>query len=230
MKYMVIGLGIFGSSLAEKLTRMGGEVIGVDSRLDKVEAIKEKVTHAICLDSTDPQAVATLPLKDMDVVIVAIGQNEGANLLTTALMKQQQVKRLISRTVSPLHETILNAMGVEEIMRPEEETASRWAKKLNIPGILESYELAEENNIVEAVVPGRFAGRSLEELGFKSNYNVLVLTTIRQVEARSLFGIMKKVSRVQEVASAQTILKEGDILVLYGKIGDIQRLIREGGD
>jgi len=227
MKYMVIGLGIFGSSLAEKLTRMGGEVIAVDSRIEKIEAIKEKVTHAICLDSTDPQAVVTLPVRDVDVVIVAIGQNEGANILTSALMKQQKVKRLISRAVSPLHETILNAMGIEEIMRPEEETASRWAKKLDIPGIIESYELSEENNIVEAMVPRRFLGRSLEELKLKNNYNVLVLTTIRKVEEKNLFGILKRVSKVQEVASANTVFHEGDTFVIYGKIKDIQRMMQE---
>src|SRR5690606_15016867 len=141
MKYIIIGLGNFDSSLAQKLTRLGHEVIGVDNKLSKVEGLKEKITHTICLDATDEQAVGHLPLKECDVVMVCIGEDEGANILATALMKQSKVKRLISRAVSPLHETILEAMQVDEIVHPEEETAERWAKKLNMKGVVDSFNL-----------------------------------------------------------------------------------------
>ena len=150
MKFIIIGLGNFGSSLAQKLTNSGHEVIGVDSKMSKVESLKEKITHAICLDSTDVNAVKHLPLEDSDIVMVCIGEDEGASILTTALMKQLNVKRLISRAVSPLHQTILEAMQVDEIVHPEEETAERWAKKLNIRGVVDSFELTGEYNIIES--------------------------------------------------------------------------------
>lgn len=153
MKYIIIGLGNFGASLAQKLTSLGHEVIGVDNQMSKVEALKEKITHTICLDTTDEQAVGHLPLKECDVVMVCIGEDEGANILTTALMKQSEVKRLISRAVSPLHQTILEAMQVDEIVHPEEETAERWAKKLNIKGVVDSFELTGEFSIIEADIP-----------------------------------------------------------------------------
>lgn len=227
MKYIIIGLGNFGSSLGEKLTRTGHEVIGVDSQLSKVEALKGKISHTISLDCTDPQAVVHLPLKDTDIVIVCIGEDEGANIMATALMRRMKVKRLISRAVSPLHETILEAMGVDEIVHPEEETADRWAKKLTLSGIVDSFELPDDYNIVEVNVPKRFIGKTVLEAAFRKDYNVVVLTIMKVKEERNIIGITKKVVKVQGVASARTVLEEGDILVLFGNIDDLDRVIKE---
>ncbi len=85
MKYIVIGLGNFGASLAQKLTEQGNEVIGIDIDMTKVEANKEKISHTIAMDATDEFTVAGLPLKDTDIVLVAIGEDQGANIMTTAL-------------------------------------------------------------------------------------------------------------------------------------------------
>lgn len=227
MKFIIIGLGNFGSSLAQKLTNTGHEVIGVDTKMSKVESLKEKITHTICLDSTDVQAVKHLPLQDTDVVMVCIGEDEGASILTTALMQQLKVKRLISRAVSPLHETILEAMEVKEIVHPEEETAERWAKKFNISGVVDSFDLPGEHHIIEAKVPKKFINKTIGEIDVRKNYNVTVLTTIRQTTEKNLFGISKKVSKVQEIGNAKTILLENDIMVLYGKMKDIKKFLKE---
>jgi len=226
MKFIIIGLGNFGSSLAEKLTQTGHEVIGVDNKMNKVEALKERLSHTVCLDCSDPQAVTHLPLKDTDIVIVCIGEDEGANILTTALMKKLQVKRLISRAVSPLHETVLEAMGVDEIVHPEEETADRWAKKLNILGVVDSFELTGDYNIIKATVPKKYVGKSLLEVDFSKNFNVVVLTTIKVTEAKNLLGITRKITRAQGVATSKTVLDSGDLLVMYGNINDIERLLK----
>ncbi|MGZ5243064.1 MAG: potassium channel family protein [Bacteroidia bacterium] len=227
MKYIIIGLGSFGSSLGAKLTNMGHEVIGVDTNMSKVEAMKERLTHTICMDSTDPQAVTHLPLKETDTVIVGIGEDQGANIMVTALMKQLKVKRIISRAINPLHQTVLEAMGVDEIVHPEEETAARFAKMLNVQGIINSFELGGEYNIVEANVPARYAGKTLEEAAIGKNYNVVVLTTIKISLEKNLLGVSRKVRQVQEVASSRTKLEAGDRLVLYGNIQDIQKLLKE---
>lgn len=229
MKFIVIGLGLFGSSVATKLTEYGNEVIGVDSQMSKVEALKDKITHVVCLDSTDPQAVTNLPLKDTDVVIVSIGEDEGANIKTTALMKQMKARRIVSRAISPLHEMILEAMGIDEILRPEEEMAERWAKKLNIKGVIDSFELVGGYNIIEAIVPKRFFGKKLEEIGLRRNHQVIVLSTIQQVQTKTLFGTPKKESIIRELAAGDTILNDGDKFILYGKIKDIQELLEEHG-
>ena len=225
MKYLVIGLGNFGTSLAQKLTESGNEVIAVDSVFHRVDAVKGKVTHAICLDCTDPQAVATLPLKDTDTAIVCIGENEGANLLATALMKQMNVRRLISRAVSPLHSTILEAMEIDEIIQPEEESAQRWAKKLSLIGVMDSFDLSEDYTIIEAAVPEKLIGKTLAELQIGPKYNILILTTIKTVLKRNLLGIEGRRKEIQPVATASTILEEGDIIVIYGHRKDINNLI-----
>lgn len=227
MKYIIIGLGNFGASLAEKLTGMGNEVIGVDINMSKVEMIKDKITHAVSLDSTDVVAVSNLPLKDTDVVIVGIGEDKGANIMATALMKQLNVKRLISRAVSPLQQTVLEAMGIEEIIHPEEETAERWSKKLNLHGVVDSFELDRHFSIVETTVPKEFHSRTLQEIGLRKKYNVIVLTTIKLTQEKNSLGSWKNVSNVQDVASAQTKLHHNDIMVLYGNINDIKKLLKD---
>jgi len=227
LKFVILGLGNFGSSLAEKLTQNGHEVIGVDSQMSSVEALKERITHTVCLDATDPLAVKHLPLKEADIVIVSIGEDEGANIMCTALMKRMNVKRLISRAVNPLHETVLEAMGVDEIVHPEEETADRWAKKLNLRGVVDSFELTGEYSIIEVKVPEKFVGKTVLEVGFRKNFGVVVLTTISMVEEKNLIGIPRKVSKVQGVASSKTILNSGDILVMYGNSHDLERLLSE---
>lgn len=227
MKFIIIGLGNFGSSLAQKLTQTGHEIIGVDKDLDKVEIYKEKITHTICLDCSDQHAANHLPLKDTDIVIVCIGEDEGANLMATALMKQNKVKRLISRAVTPLHETILEAMGITEIIHPEEETAERWTKRLIMTGIVDSFKLSGEYNIIEATVPKKYTGKTLSEIESIKRHQVLILTTIKLVEKDNLIGISRDVNRVQGVASSDTLLEEGDILVMYGKLKNIQQFLKK---
>jgi trk system potassium uptake protein len=227
MKFIIIGLGTFGASLSTKLTSMGNEVIGVDTAMSKVEAMKGKITHTMCLDCSDQQAITNLPLKDADVVIVCIGEDEGANLMTTALMKKMNVKRLISRAVNPLHETILDAMEIHEIVHPEEETAERWANKLDIPGIVDSFELSREFSIVEVVVPSRYVGKKLGEIKFRRNYNILLLTVMKTVEEKNFIGVTRRVTVPEGVASSDTLLRDGDIVVFFGRLKDIQNFLKE---
>jgi trk system potassium uptake protein len=225
MKYIIIGLGHFGASLGHKLTTLGHEVIGVDPEMSKVEACKGTLTHTVCMTPSDPDSVSSLPIKEADAVIVCIGVNEGANILATAMMRQMKAKHLIVRAISPLHRTVLEAMQVDEIVYLEEETAHRWAKKLNVTGVMDAYELSGDFNIVEAIVPKRCIGMTLEETDLRNKYNVSVLTTIKMVEQKNIIGISRKVKQVQELATAKTLLEENDILVVYGRLKDIESFL-----
>lgn len=226
MKFIIIGLGTFGSSLAEKLTNQGNEVIGIDSKMEKVNAIKDKISHTICFDATNESLVASLPLKNTDIVIVCIGENEGVNIIVTAVFKNLSVKRLISRSINPLHESVLRAIGVDEIVRPEEETAERWAKKLCLKGVIDSFELNKNYSIIEVSVPERYVGMTFEKVGFRKNYNILVLTTIKNTEESSFLGKHKIVHEVQGLPELETILTQEDILVLYGSNKDLQKFLK----
>src|SRR5690606_20921912 len=122
MKFVIFGLGSFGSALAKNLVGLGHEVIGADNNMSRVDRLKDKITQTICLDVTDRDAVVSLPLRDADAVIVAIGEDEASSLLTTALLKQLKVKRIIGRVVSDLQRTVLEAMEIDEYILPEEES------------------------------------------------------------------------------------------------------------
>lgn len=225
MKYVIIGLGSFGASLAIKLTQSGNEVIGIDNNMNKVDALKDKISHTIRLDATDPFAISGLPLKDTDVVIVAIGEEQGANIMATAAMRNLNVKRLISRAISPLQENVLHAMGIEEIVHPEEETAERWAKKLTLKGLIDSFEINEKYSIVEVSVPEWCVGKTLGEIGFRRNFNLLVMTTLKTKEELTRLGSSRKIITVQGVASSATILEKDDIMVIYGDNRDLKKLL-----
>lgn len=227
MKYIIIGLGNFGASLAQKLTEQGNEVIGIDTSMSKVDAYKEKISHTICMDATDEFTVSGLPLKDTDIVLVAIGEDQGANVMSTALLKNLKVKRLISRAINPLHENVLQAIGVDEIVHPEEETAERWAKKLCLSNVVDSFELNDDYSIIEAKVPDDYVGKTVREVGFRKEFNLLVLTFIKKVEVKSALGKTKTETQIQGVASADNTLELGDILVLYGSNKDLQVFLKQ---
>lgn len=227
MKYIIIGLGNFGASLAQKLTEQGNEVIGIDTNMTKVDAFKEKISHTICMDATDEFTVSGLPLKDTDIVLVAIGEDQGSNIMTTALLKNLQVKRLISRSINPLHEKVLQAIGVDEIINPEVETAERWAKKLCLSNVVDSFELNDEFSIIEAKVSSGNVGKSIREINLKKKYNLLVLTVIKEVEVKSILGKSKNQKQIQGVSAADDILKTDDILVLFGSNKDLQNFLKQ---
>lgn len=227
MKYIIVGLGNFGASLAEKLTAKGNEVIGIDNRMNKVDLYKEKISHTICMDATDEFTVSGLPLKDTDIVIIAIGENQGANVMVTALFKNLRVKRLISRAIDPLHEKVLMAIGVDEIVHPEEETAERWAKKLCLTNVVDSFELSDDFSIIEVEIPMRFVGKTIKEIELRTKYNLLALTTIKKTEVTSVVGKTRSEESVQGVASANTVLNAKDILVIYGANKDLQNFTNQ---
>lgn len=217
MKFIIIGLGNFGASLAMKLTAQGNEVIGVDSRVEKVSALKESITHTICLNATDQMAFESLPFQNTDVVVNAIGEDEGANIMVTALCKEVKVKRLISRAINPLHEKVLQAIGVTEIVHPEEETAERWSKKLCLTGLVDSFELNSNYSIIEARVPKRYIGKSIQEIPFRERYGILVLTIMKSTEKNTLFGSNQIVTTILHgIPTPSTVIEKDDILALYG--------------
>ena len=224
MKCIIIGMGSFGAALAIKLTENGNEVIGVDNSMQRVEMHKDQISHVICLDATDQHAISNLPIADSDIVIVAIGENQGANIMATAAIKNLNAKRLITRSVNPLQENVLLAMGLDEIINPEVESADRLAKKLCLTGLVDSFELDKDYSIVEIETPSKYINKTLEEINFRKNHNLVILTTIKKMN-KSLLGISIKKKYVNGVATPSTILNKEDILVIYGHNKDIKNML-----
>ncbi|MFN3402701.1 MAG: potassium channel family protein [Cytophagaceae bacterium] len=219
MKVIIIGLGNFGASLGIKLTEAGHEVIGVDTSIQKVESLKDKITHTICMDVNDTNAISSLPLKDTDLVVVAIGEDVASSLMATATLKQFKVKKLMSRNINPMQKNIVEAIGVDEIVSPEEDSAERLAKKLELKGVVDSYAISKEYSILEIKVPERYVGKTIEQCRFREKYNVNIVTIIRKDNED------KKQGDVLGVVSPSTVLEKRDILVIFGHLKDMQRLL-----
>lgn len=224
MKYIIVGLGNFGSSLATKLTSQGHEVIGIDVDMDKVERYKESISHTICMDSTNEHAVSGLPLAQTDVVIITIGEDQGQNVMVTALFKNLNANRIISRAINPLHEKVLEALGVDEIIQPENEAATHWAKKLSLTGLIDSFELDNEYSIVEIKTPPAFFGKTVAQLDLKRQFNVMLLTTISQHKSQFGFGKHPAKSKIDGIANPDFVIAPDTILVLFGANQDLRRL------
>jgi trk system potassium uptake protein TrkA len=225
MQFIIFGLGNFGLSLALKLTKIGHEVIGVDKSLAKIDLVRDRITHAVSLDSTNIQAVSTLPIRNADAVIIAIGENEGASIMTTALIKQLKPKRIISRSISTLQETVLETMGITEIVHPEEDSAERLALRLDMKGVVESFSISEQYSIVEVKTPLRYIGKTLLDANLRSRYGLNVLTIMRTEEKTNLLGISRKKQTVIGALQPDTKLLQDDILVIFGNKDAIQKFM-----
>ena len=202
-------------------------MIGADRNLSIVEQLKDKITHTVCLDTTDREAVSSLPLKDAHAVIVAIGEDEGASLMTVALLKQLKVKRIIGRIVSDLQKTVLEAMEINEYIMPEEEAAERLAMRLDNIDIVDSFKVSDKYSIVETKVPARYVGMTLREANLTNLYKVIVLTTVKITETKK-DGVTKEQKEASGIAASETIMEEGDILVVFGELSNINKLIQKG--
>ena len=227
MKYIVLGLGHFGKSLAIHLTELGHEVIAADKKLTIVEQLKDKITHTVCMDTTDKESVSSLPVKDSDAVIVAIGEDEGASMLTTALLKQLGVKRIIGRVVSELQQTVLEAMQIDEYIMPEEEAAERLAMRLDNVDIIDSFKVSDKYSIIETRVPPKYLGMTLKDANLTNKYKVIVLTTVKAYD-KQVKGKTVQYKEASGIAVSDTKLGEDDLLVLFGELSDIKRLIEKG--
>ena len=225
MKYIIVGLGNFGGHLAARLTSYGHEVIGVDSSEDKVDAVKDRITHAVMMDATDLQAVKNLPCKEADAVIIAIGEDFGASIMVTAIFKQLNIRRLISRSINKVHETVIKAIGVDEILHPEEDSAERMAKSLQMKGVIDSLDVSDDYNIIEVKTPKRYVGLTISETKIRQDYNINVLTLIKMEEKPNIFGVKSKSKKVTGVVTPDTVVEEGDILLLFGHIKDINTIL-----
>ncbi len=229
MKYIIVGLGNFGSSLGMALTRQGHEVIAIDSSMQKVEAYKEVISHTICMDATDEFTVNGLPIVDSDIVIVAIGEDQGANVMATALFKTLNARRLISRIINPLHEKVLQAIGVDDLIHPEKEAATRWAKRLSLRYFVDSFEVSDHFSVVEISIPNALIGKRVEELQLQQKFNIKLLSTMRYEYYKDSFGRPQSKPTIEGLAHPQQVLKDKDVLVIYGANDHINQFLRSVG-
>lgn len=222
MNIVAIGLGNFGASLAKILTSLGHDVLGVDNDLNRVEFFKDVVANTICLDATDPHALRLLPIKEADVFVVCIGNDFGISVQIAALLKKFGASRVICRESSSIHLTVLNAIGVNETINPEYESARIIAQMLPLKGIQNLFSITDSFKIVDMLMPDFMIGKKRSVVSFRKETHLKIVALKRNHRI-----IYSSATAAENDDKIEIEFKENDTLVLGGELKDIKRFIHE---
>ncbi len=225
-KFIIVGLGVFGRSLAENLIQKGTEVIAVDKNMELIEEVRDLVTYAVCMDSTDEKSLESLGLKDVDVGIVCIGEDFEANLLTSVLLKHNGVKKVISRASDPLHIKILKAVGIDQIVTPGVEAAEKLAYGLIHKSLLDISYISETTAAAKISIPPSFAGKTLGKLNLRARFGINVVAIHRMVEVQGKEGSEEVEKVISNIPGADTVIESNDILVVIGETENLDKVMR----
>ncbi|HLR07794.1 MAG TPA: TrkA family potassium uptake protein [Bacillota bacterium] len=209
-EFAVIGLGRFGGSICYELSKEGMEVLAIDIDEDKVNAFKNIASHAIVADTTDEASLKEIGIKNIDHVIVAIGDNIQASILTTVILSDLGVKKITVKAQNDYHEKILNKIGADQVVHPERDMGKRIAHNIISNNILDYLELSDDHSIVEVKAGRKMFGKSLMDLDIRAKYGCNVVA-------------IKQGNAINVSPTAEDTLKEHDVLIVIGADQDISR-------
>jgi len=223
-RFAVIGLGRFGQRLSALLAEAGAEVIAVDRDKDLVDGIRDTVTLAVCLDSTDEDALQAQGIHKVDVAIVGIGSSFEANLLTTVALKQLGVPRVISRATTETRGRILLQIGADDTANPELESAARWRSRLMAPAIIERHDLGEGYSLTQLAAPEVFFNKTLEELDVRKKHRITVAAIRRPAGSEQEGAENRQHTLLIKVPMPESKIRPGDILLVIGSDEAVEAL------
>lgn len=206
MKFLVIGLGSFGSHVAKTLYEKGNEVLAIDKDEKRIEDIKTSVSRAVNMDAANKENLQAMGILDMDVVIVSSGPDMESSILTTLFLHEIGAKRIVAKALTEDHAKILRAIGATQVIFPEKDMAIRTALKLSSPNMLEFLPLISGVIIEEIAAPERFIGKSLKELDLRNKYGIQVIAIKELIPEKTLF-----------IPRADFVIKDSDVLVIMGE-------------
>lgn len=177
--YLIVGMGRFGSSVAEQLTKYGHEILCVDSDRDRVQSLSNQFTNIVTADATDESALREIGAQDFNVAIVAINALQPSILITISLLKLN-VEQVIAKASDTRHGEILRRLGCKIVIYPERESGYGLADKLMVPGLLQLNRLTQDYYLMEIACPPKLVGKTLSELELRQKYGVNVIYVIQQ--------------------------------------------------
>lgn len=226
MRYLVIGLGIYGSNLAVDLTTLGNEVIGADRNASIVEGLKDYISTTYILDSTDETALQLMPLANVDVVIVAIGENFGASVRTVALLKKFGVKHIYARAVDPLHQAILEGFHVDRILTPEQRAANDLVLELGLGPKVDTLSVCADGMVVRCMAPPFFNGLKYADLDWDKYPDLRLIAAFRGEQTTNMVGLNSTKQTRLDLTNA-IVDSEHDTLLIFGTQESLRALIRK---
>lgn len=222
MRYIIIGLGNYGSVLAKELMLLGNEVIGADNNPHRVDALKDKLSTAFIIDATDEVSLSVLPLSDVDVVIVTIGEDIGASIRTIALLKQRKVKHIYARAIDSVHKAVLEAFNLDRILRPEQDAARQLVWLLELGINVETFQVDEEYYVFKFPIPASLVGFHVNDFKLEQEFSMKILALKRASTVQNFLGVSLLEKSVANELPDDATLQENDELVCYGRYKDFQ--------
>ncbi len=209
-QYAVIGLGRFGTGIVNTLMKAGNEVLAIDINEDRVNEFAESATHAVIADSTNDEALKAIGIGNFDTVIVAIGNDMQASILTTLVLTELNINKIVVKALNKRHGEVLKKVGADWVVFPETDMGERVAHQLMSPNVLNFIELAKDYSIEEIKVPFRMIGKSLKEINIRVEFNLTVIA-------------IKSNDKINISPPPDEVIRERDILVMIGENKDLQR-------
>lgn len=210
----VIGLGRFGGALATELTRSGTEVLGIDTDEDIVQSLNGVLTHVVRADSTKQAALEQLGVVDFDRVVVGIGSDIQASILTTSLLKKMGARSIWAKAISEQHGLILDQLGIEHVIFPEADMGRRIAHLVR-GSMLDYVEFDRDLVVAKTVAPQEMVGRTLEESAVRRRFGVTVVK-------------IKGADGEWHPAGASSVVGSGDLLIVIGPVEKTERFAALG--
>lgn len=208
---LLVGLGRFGRHIAEKLNALNHQVMAVDRREGRVDAILPFVTNAQIGDSTNPDFLTSLGIRNFDFCIVAIGDDFQSSLETTSLLKELGARLVVSRAASDVHAKFLLRNGADEIIYPEKQLANWVAIRYSADHIFDYIELDDEHAIFEVQVPKEWVGKTVGELDVRKKYSLNIMG-------------LKENGRMNLTVTPTTGITDRQTLLVLGTMKQIQRV------
>lgn len=212
--YAVIGLGRFGGSICRELSEEGMQVLAIDISEERINKYRDIASYAVIADATDETALKELGIDSIDHVIIAIGDNIQASILTTVILTDLGIKKITVKAQNDYHERILEKVGADQVIHPERDMGRRIAHSIISNNILDYLELSEEHSIVEVKAGKKMIGKSLLELNIRQHYGCNVVA-------------IKQGNKINVSPSARYQLQAEDILIVIGSNDDISRFEKQ---
>lgn len=223
----VIGLGTFGAKTAIRLHEKGAEVVAIDKNQELVEKLKDRVTHAVCLDVTDERSLRSVNISDVDVAVVAIGDHIEMSIMAVTMLRKLGVGRVIARATSTIHEHVLHEIGASEILKVEEEMGEIIASKIIAPHVLQRYNFAAGYSIVEIKMGKKFEGKTLVESKIRQNYSLNIVALQKRVPFIDEDGKATHRIEINDAPMPMDVIEADDIVVLVGSEKNFNKLFSD---
>ena len=209
-QFLVAGLGLFGTSVAVTLQGLGYEVYALDNDESLVQDLSSQLTYVVSGDASDRKTLQALPLEDIDVAVVAIGNVE-RNMMTTMLLKELGIKQVVSKAINNLHGAMLSKIGADKVVYAERDMGERVAHNLISAGVMDYIELSGEISVMSLPIPTEFIGKNLIEADLRRRYDVNVVA-------------IKREGRTMVNPKAQEVFQPEDEIVVLGTHEGVKRM------